>query len=58
MTFAPQRLVSILDRTRLSPSFIALARQALVQVVPDPGNLSIMAGIPVAWYAYTPARAA
>jgi hypothetical protein len=59
LMFAPQRLVSILDRTRYTnPSFIAIARQALVQVVSDPGSLSIMTGMPAAWYADQPARAA
>jgi hypothetical protein len=59
LTFAPQRLVSILDRSRYTnPSFIALARQALVQVVPDPGSLSIMTGMPAAWYADRAAHAA
>jgi hypothetical protein len=59
LTFAPQRLVSILDRTRYkSPSFIALARQALVQVVPDSCSLSIMTGMPAAWYADRAAHAA
>jgi hypothetical protein len=36
LTFAPQRLVSILDRTRgADPSFVALARAALAQTLPN-----------------------
>jgi hypothetical protein len=57
LTFAPQRLVSILDRTRYSdPSFLALARHALHQVILGPGNLTILTGMPGAWYADKQAR--
>jgi hypothetical protein len=59
LTFAPQRLVSILDRTRYSdPSFVALARHALHQVAMGPDALTIMTGMPGAWYADKNARSA
>lgn len=58
LTFAPQRLVSILDRSRYAdPSFIALARHALHQVVLGPGPLTILTGMPGAWFADKAARA-
>ena len=57
LTFAPQRLVSILDRTRYSdPSFLALARHALHQVVLGTGSLTILTGMPGAWFADKQAR--
>jgi hypothetical protein len=57
LTFASQRLVSILDRTRYSdPSFLALARHALHQVILGPGSLTILTGMPGAWYADKQAR--
>lgn len=54
LDFAPGRLVSILDRSRYrSPSFVALARHALAQVLPTggPGPLAVMTGCPAAWFA-------
>lgn len=58
LTFAPGRLVSLLDRSRYSsPAFLALARAALQQVVREPGPLNIMTGMPGAWYADRVARA-
>lgn len=59
LTFAPGRLVSILDRSRYtSPSFVALARHALAQVIGDaPGPLHIVTGMPAAWFADKAARA-
>jgi hypothetical protein len=57
LLFAPQRLVTILDRTRYrDASFVALARRALSQVAPEEGALDIMTGMPGAWYADTSAR--
>lgn len=58
LDFAPGRLVSILDRTRYrSPSFVALARHALAQVVPATGPLAVMTGCPAAWFADRGTRA-
>jgi hypothetical protein len=60
LTFAGGRLVSILDRSRYqSPSFVALARHALAQVIGDgPGPLNIVTGMPAAWFADRVARSA
>ncbi|MBX0331367.1 hypothetical protein K2Z83_27320 [Oscillochloris sp. ZM17-4] len=59
LAFAPQRLVSILDRSRYqSPSFVALARHALAQVAPPGGPMAVMTGMPAAWFADGAARAA
>jgi len=57
LTTAPNRLVSILDRARYaSPSFVALAREALRQVLPRPAPLRVLTGIPAAWFADASAR--
>jgi hypothetical protein len=54
---APNRLVSILDRARYgSPSFVALAREALRQVLPEPVPMRILTGMPAAWFADATAR--
>src|SRR5262245_32904789 len=59
LTFAPQRLVAILDRTRYrDASFVALARRALGEVAPEDGPRLIMTGMPGAWYADTSAGSA
>lgn len=59
ITFAPQRLVSILDRARYtSPSFAALARHALGLVAKEKEALSILTGMPQAWFSDTAARTA
>lgn len=60
VTFAPNRIVTILDRSRYaSPSFIALARAALAAVVPDRSDaLSVFTGIPSAWFSDKAAVAA
>lgn len=58
LTFAPGRVVSILDRARYrSAAFVALARAALAQVAPEGAPLRIMSGMPPAWFADTSARA-
>lgn len=58
LSFAPGRLVSILDRTRYrSPSFVALARHALARVAPaNAGPLAITTGCPAAWFADSATR--
>ncbi len=57
LTTAPNRLVSILDRARYgSPSFVALAREALRQVLPGPAALRVRTGMPSAWFADASAR--
>lgn len=57
LLFAPGRLVSLLDRSRYNtPAFLALARAALLKVVSEPGPLTIMTGMPSAWYADRVAR--
>jgi hypothetical protein len=57
LLFAPQRIVTILDRARYrDASFVALARRALSQVALEEGALAIMTGMPGAWYADTSAR--
>jgi len=54
---APNQLVSILDRVRYrSPSFVALAREALRQVLPEPAPMRILTGMPAAWFADATAR--
>jgi hypothetical protein len=66
LTFARERTVSILDRTRyIDPSFIALARYALQLVLPTPhtsvaieATHTVMTGMPAAWYADRSARTA
>ena len=57
LSTSPNRLVSILDRARYgSPSFIALAREALRQVLPGPAPLHVLTGMPAAWFADATAR--
>ncbi|HMQ30893.1 MAG TPA: ParM/StbA family protein [Chloroflexaceae bacterium] len=57
LSIAPNRLVSILDRARYgSPSFVALAREALRQVLPCPAPLRVITGMPAAWFADVGAR--
>lgn len=57
LTFAPGRVVSILDRARYrSPAFVALARAALAQVAPEGVPLRVVSGMPPAWFADTTAR--
>jgi plasmid segregation protein ParM len=57
LSTAPNRLVSILDRARYgSPSFVALAREALCQVLPAPAPLRVLTGMPAAWFADASAR--
>jgi hypothetical protein len=62
LTFAPGRVVSILDRSRYThPSFVALARAALSAVLDEPTGgerLRIFTGMPAAWYRDPEARAA
>lgn len=57
LSTAPNRLVSILDRARYgSPSFVALAREALRQVMPGQVPMRVLTGMPAAWFADTTAR--
>lgn len=57
LIFAPGRIVSILDRSRYrSAAFLALARDALTRVAPEPGPLRILTGMPSAWFADQAAR--
>ena len=57
LSTAPNRLVSILDRARYaSPSFVALAREALRQVLPGPTPMRVLTGMPAAWFADAAAR--
>jgi plasmid segregation protein ParM len=57
LSTAPNRLVSILDRARYgSPSFVALAREAMRQVLPEPSPLRVLTGMPAAWFADATAR--
>ncbi len=49
LSTAPNRLVSVLDRARYrSPSFVALAREAIRQVMPDPAAMRVLTGMPAA----------
>lgn len=58
LTFAPGRVVSILDRARYrSAAFVAMARAALAQVAPEGVPLRILSGMPSAWFADAAARA-
>lgn len=57
LSTAPNRLVSILDRARYgSPSFVALAREALRQVLSEPTPMRVLTGMPAAWFADSTAR--
>ena len=57
-TFARERVVSILDKSRYSdPSFVALARAALQHVAPSQVE-TILTGMPAAWFADRAAQAA
>jgi hypothetical protein len=57
LSTAPDRLVSILDRARYrSPSFVALARDAIRRVIPGPAPMRVLTGMPTAWFADTTAR--